>query len=42
VRQKSGRGSEDARLWLSLFTISLVIAICLGVAATMSGFNKPG
>jgi hypothetical protein len=30
------------KMWLSLFTICLVIAICLGVAATMSGFNKPG
>jgi hypothetical protein len=29
-------------MWLSLFTICLVIAICLGVVATMSGFNKPG
>ena len=29
-------------MWLSLFTICLVIAICLGVAATMSAVNKPG
>jgi hypothetical protein len=29
-------------MWLSLFTICLAIAICLGVAATMSAVNKPG
>ena len=30
------------KMWLSLFTICLAIAICLGVAATMSAVNKPG
>jgi len=29
-------------MWLSLFTICLAIAICLGVAATMSAVNQPG
>jgi hypothetical protein len=29
-------------MWLSLFTICLAIAVCLGVAATMSAVNKPG
>ncbi len=29
-------------MWLPLFTICLAIAICLGVAATMSAVNKPG
>jgi hypothetical protein len=29
-------------MWLSLFTICLAIAICLGVAATMSAVSKPG
>jgi hypothetical protein len=28
-------------MWLSLFTICLAIAICLGGAATMSAVNKP-
>jgi hypothetical protein len=28
-------------MWLSLFTICLAIAICLGAAATMSAVNKP-
>jgi hypothetical protein len=29
-------------MWLSLLTICLVIAICLGVVATMSTVNKQG
>jgi hypothetical protein len=29
-------------MWLSLFTICLVIATCSGAAATMSAVNKPG
>jgi hypothetical protein len=29
-------------MWLSLFTICLGIAICLGVVATMNAVNKPG
>jgi hypothetical protein len=29
-------------MWLLLFTICLAIAICLGVAATMSAVNEPG
>jgi hypothetical protein len=29
-------------MWLSLFTICLAIAICLGVAATIRAINNPG
>ena len=29
-------------MWLSLFAICLAIAICLGVAATISAINNPG
>jgi hypothetical protein len=29
-------------MWLSLFAICLAIAICLGVAATVSAINNPG
>jgi hypothetical protein len=28
-------------MWLSLFTICLAIAICLGVAVTISAINNP-
>jgi hypothetical protein len=28
-------------MWLSLFAVCLAIAICLGVAATISAINNP-
>ena len=42
IKKSGHRSDRTVKMWLSLFTVGLAIAICLGVAATLSAVNNPG